>query len=255
MAKKDKNAEAAEAPSAAAASASPPTRAPGATSPSPRAGAGSSPSSVVLKLARGAGLPWPDAIGRGVLGGIVGYLAAWMIVQTIWRHIALAELEELRRRLIARAETQAAARETRESPKPRRPPRRPCPRADRRLSRGPHPTDRAAATAAPGRSRAVRRSDGSTEKRDRENAAAAAPAPRDRAGPAAAARRRAPAHRRPRLNLSSRPTLDRPQARHTGRRSSGLAASSDKESLWDPNTNVIKEIDECPFASRTTSRR
>jgi hypothetical protein len=66
---------------------------------------------VVLKLARGAGLPWPDAIERGVLGGIVGYLAAWMIVQTIWRHIALAELEELRRRLIARAESQAAARE------------------------------------------------------------------------------------------------------------------------------------------------
>ena len=67
---------------------------------------------VVLKLARGAGLPWADAIERGVLGGIVGYLAAWMIVQTIWRHLALAELEELRRRLIARAEAQAAARET-----------------------------------------------------------------------------------------------------------------------------------------------
>jgi hypothetical protein len=66
---------------------------------------------VVLKLARGAGLPWPDAVERGVLGGIVGYLAAWLIVQTIWRHIALAELEELRRRLIARAETQTAARE------------------------------------------------------------------------------------------------------------------------------------------------
>ncbi len=71
---------------------------------------------VVLKLARGAGLPWSDAIGRGVLGGIVGYLAAWMIVQTIWRHIALAELEELRRRLIARAETQATARETASRP-------------------------------------------------------------------------------------------------------------------------------------------
>jgi hypothetical protein len=67
---------------------------------------------VVLKLARGAGLPWSDAIERGVLGGIVGYLAAWMIVQTIWRHLALAELEELRRRLIARAESQTAARET-----------------------------------------------------------------------------------------------------------------------------------------------
>jgi hypothetical protein len=71
---------------------------------------------VVLKLARGAGLPWPDAIERGILGGIVGYLAAWMIVQTIWRHIALAELEALRRRLIARAETQATARET--APRP-----------------------------------------------------------------------------------------------------------------------------------------
>jgi hypothetical protein len=71
---------------------------------------------VVVKLARGAGLPWPDAIERGVLGGIVGYLAAWMIVQTIWRHLALAELEELRRRLITRAETQAAARETASRP-------------------------------------------------------------------------------------------------------------------------------------------
>jgi hypothetical protein len=71
---------------------------------------------VVLKLARGAGLPWPDAIERGVLGGIVGYLAAWMIVQTIWRHIALAELEELRRRLVARAETQAAARDVASRP-------------------------------------------------------------------------------------------------------------------------------------------
>ncbi|HEX5925076.1 MAG TPA: hypothetical protein VFY45_14690 [Baekduia sp.] len=71
---------------------------------------------VVLKLARGAGLPWPDAIERGVLGGIVGYLAAWMIVQTIWRHLALAELEDLRRRLIARAETQAAARDAASRP-------------------------------------------------------------------------------------------------------------------------------------------
>ncbi|MCW2992871.1 MAG: hypothetical protein JWQ18_366 [Conexibacter sp.] len=66
---------------------------------------------VVLKLARGAGLPWPDAIGRGVLGGVVGYLAAWIIVQTIWRHVALAELEDLRRRLIAKSEAQAAVRE------------------------------------------------------------------------------------------------------------------------------------------------
>jgi hypothetical protein len=66
---------------------------------------------VVVKLAHDAGLPWPDVLERGVLGGIVGYLAAWLIVQTIWRHIALAELEDLRRRLVVRAQEQAAARE------------------------------------------------------------------------------------------------------------------------------------------------
>lgn len=62
---------------------------------------------LVLKLSRGAALPWPDAIERALVGGIVGYLTLWMIAQTIWRHIALAELEDLRRRLVARAEAQA----------------------------------------------------------------------------------------------------------------------------------------------------
>jgi hypothetical protein len=66
---------------------------------------------VVIKISRGAGLLWPDALERGVIGGVVGYLAAWMIVQTIWRHVALAELEDLRRRLVAKAEAQGAARE------------------------------------------------------------------------------------------------------------------------------------------------
>lgn len=66
---------------------------------------------LVLKLSRGAGLPWPDAIERALVGGIVGYLTLWMIAQTIWRHIALAELEDLRKRLIAKAEEQQAERE------------------------------------------------------------------------------------------------------------------------------------------------
>jgi hypothetical protein len=66
---------------------------------------------LVLKISRGAGLMWPDAIERAVLGGVVGYLAMWMIAQTIWRHVALAELEDLRRRLIAKAQQQAAERE------------------------------------------------------------------------------------------------------------------------------------------------
>ena len=66
---------------------------------------------LVLKLSRGAALPWPDAIERAVVGGVVGYVVAWTIAQTIWRHLALAELEQLRKRLITMAEDQAAARE------------------------------------------------------------------------------------------------------------------------------------------------
>jgi hypothetical protein len=66
---------------------------------------------LVLKLSRGAGLPWSDALGRAVVGGVVGYLTLWMIAQTIWRHLALAELEDLRKRLVARAQEQQAARE------------------------------------------------------------------------------------------------------------------------------------------------
>lgn len=66
---------------------------------------------LVLKLSRGAGLPWPDAIERALVGGVVGYLALWMIAQTVWRHIALAELEDLRKRLVAKAEAQQAERE------------------------------------------------------------------------------------------------------------------------------------------------
>jgi hypothetical protein len=66
---------------------------------------------LVLKLSRGAALPWSDAVERAVIGGVIGYVVAWVIAQTIWRHIALAELEQLRRKLIAMAEQQAAARE------------------------------------------------------------------------------------------------------------------------------------------------
>jgi hypothetical protein len=66
---------------------------------------------IVLKLSRGAALPWPDAIGRAIVGGVIGYVTLWIIAQTIWRHVALAELEDLRRRLIAKAEAQTAERE------------------------------------------------------------------------------------------------------------------------------------------------
>jgi uncharacterized membrane protein YccC len=63
---------------------------------------------VVLYLSKGAGLPTSDAVLRGVVGGLIGYLAGWLIAVTVWRHLALAELESLRRRLIASMEAQAA---------------------------------------------------------------------------------------------------------------------------------------------------
>jgi hypothetical protein len=66
---------------------------------------------LALKLAHGAALPWPDAIERSVIAGVVGYLAAWAIAQTIWRHLALAELEQLRTKLITMAEQQTVERE------------------------------------------------------------------------------------------------------------------------------------------------
>jgi hypothetical protein len=66
---------------------------------------------IVLKLSRGAALPWPDAIERAVVGGVVGYVVAWTITQTVWRHLALAELEQLRKKLVAMAEQQTAERE------------------------------------------------------------------------------------------------------------------------------------------------
>lgn len=63
---------------------------------------------VVLYLSLGAGLPTPDAVLRGMLGGLIGYLAGWLIAVSVWRQLALAELESLRLRLVASMEAQAA---------------------------------------------------------------------------------------------------------------------------------------------------
>jgi uncharacterized membrane protein YccC len=63
---------------------------------------------VVLYLSEGAGLPTTDAVLRGMLGGLIGYLAGWLIAVTVWRHLALAELEHLRLRLMSSMEAQAA---------------------------------------------------------------------------------------------------------------------------------------------------
>lgn len=63
---------------------------------------------LVVWLSTRAGVPTGDALLRGLLGGIAGYLVCWMVAVVVWRQIALAELESLRRRLVARMEEQAA---------------------------------------------------------------------------------------------------------------------------------------------------
>jgi len=62
---------------------------------------------VTVYLSHGAGLPLADAVLRGMLGGIAGYLVAWMVAVTVWRYLALAELERLRVEVLATLEAQA----------------------------------------------------------------------------------------------------------------------------------------------------
>jgi uncharacterized membrane protein YccC len=62
---------------------------------------------LVLVLSQRAGVPTGDAILRGLLGGVAGYVVSWMVAVTVWRQLALAELERLRRRLVAQAEAAA----------------------------------------------------------------------------------------------------------------------------------------------------
>ncbi|HEU4976370.1 MAG TPA: hypothetical protein VFT50_14855 [Baekduia sp.] len=63
---------------------------------------------LVVWLSQRAGVPTGDALLRGLIGGIAGYLVSWGVAVTVWRQIALAELERLRRRLLAQAAAQAA---------------------------------------------------------------------------------------------------------------------------------------------------
>lgn len=52
-------------------------------------------------LASRAGVPLADALLRGVAAGVVGTVACWAAAIAVWRHLALAEVEVHRRRLIA----------------------------------------------------------------------------------------------------------------------------------------------------------
>ena len=65
---------------------------------------------AVTLLSRGAGVPWFDALLRGLGAGLVAYLVAWAAVVAAWRHIARAELKVLydRRMERLRAEKEGA---------------------------------------------------------------------------------------------------------------------------------------------------
>ena len=64
-----------------------------------------------------AGVPAPDAALRGVEAGFGGYVAFWFAAVMVWRQLAVAEIEAVRRRLLDIAEREIArkAAEGRES--------------------------------------------------------------------------------------------------------------------------------------------
>jgi hypothetical protein len=55
---------------------------------------------LVLVLSLQAGVPTAEALLRAIGGGVVGYVVAWGVAVTVWRHLALAEVERARRRLL-----------------------------------------------------------------------------------------------------------------------------------------------------------
>ena len=56
---------------------------------------------VVQYLSLKAGLPMFEAGMRALAAGIAAYVLGWVAAVLVWRQLAVAELEELRRRLTA----------------------------------------------------------------------------------------------------------------------------------------------------------
>ena len=63
---------------------------------------------LTLLLSLRAGLPLADALGRAIVGGVVGYLVAWAGVVAVWRQVLLAEMESHRRKVLAQIEAREA---------------------------------------------------------------------------------------------------------------------------------------------------
>jgi hypothetical protein len=59
---------------------------------------------LVLLLSMQAGVPDFAALARGLVAGVVGFLAGWVCALAVWRSIVLAELERARQAHEARLE-------------------------------------------------------------------------------------------------------------------------------------------------------
>ena len=68
---------------------------------------------IVFWLGHRAGLATADAVVRALLGGVVGYVLAWAGAVAVWKHVALAEMEEAKRRIRAEYERLEAERQER----------------------------------------------------------------------------------------------------------------------------------------------
>jgi hypothetical protein len=63
-----------------------------------------------------ANVPFFDSGLRALVGGVVGYAAAWFVAVQVWRHLAVAEIrrhhrQQLERRMRIEAEVEAARTE------------------------------------------------------------------------------------------------------------------------------------------------
>jgi hypothetical protein len=64
---------------------------------------------LVQVLSLKAGLPMFDAGMRALAAGTMAYLAGWVLAVVVWRQLAVAEVEDFRRRLTREAEERGAA--------------------------------------------------------------------------------------------------------------------------------------------------
>jgi hypothetical protein len=68
---------------------------------------------LVAVLSLRAGVPAADAVLRAIGAGLAGFVGCWALAVLAWRHLAQAEIELMRRRLVAGMAALEAARERR----------------------------------------------------------------------------------------------------------------------------------------------